>query len=163
MADVSISAVSGRRDLAGFVDLPYRLHAGTPWVPPLKLERRAFLARRRGRVVGRVSAQVDRAFNEYHDSSWGMFGFLELEDDPEALAALLEAAGSWLRERGCDRMVGPMDLTMNDESGILIEGQGLEPMIKQPWHPGYYQRLCEGAGLEKAIDLFSWELEIENR
>src|SRR5215203_2217610 len=116
MASVSIRPVRSRRELKRFVDLPYRLHAGTPWVPPLKLERRAFLsrrlnpyfkhgeaqlflARRRGRVVGRVSAQVDRAFNEYHDSSWGMFGFLELEDDPEALAALLEAAQAWLRER----------------------------------------------------------------
>src|SRR6187200_20062 len=109
MAGVSISAVGGRRDRADFVALPFRLHAGTPWIPPLKLERRAFLSRRlnpffkhgeaelflarRGeRVVGRISAQVDRAFNEYHDSRWGMFGFLELEDDPEVLANLLGAA-----------------------------------------------------------------------
>ena len=69
-----------------------------------------------------ISAQVDRAFNEYHGSHWGMFGFLELEDDPEVLAGLLEAAEAWLRERGCERMVGPMDFSMNDESGVLIEG-----------------------------------------
>ena len=49
---------------------------------------------------------------------------------------------------------------MNDESGVLIEGFEREPMIKQPWHPPYYQRLCEGAGLEKAIDLFMWELHV---
>ena len=51
-----------------------------------------------------------------------MFGFLELEEDLEALRALLDAAAGWLRERGRDRMVGPMDFTMNDESGVLIEG-----------------------------------------
>jgi GNAT superfamily N-acetyltransferase len=180
MADVSISPVRGRRDLTEFIDLPFRLHEGTPWVPPLKLERRAFLnrrlnpyfkhgeaelflARRGGSVVGRATAQVDRAFNEYHGSRWGMFGFLELEDDPGAMAALLDAAEAWLRKRGCDRMVGPMDLSMNDESGILIDGHGLEPMIRQPWHPPYYQRLCEGAGLEKAKDLYSWELDISYR
>ncbi len=50
-------------------------------------------------------------------------------------------------------MVGPMDFTMNDESGILIEGFELQPMIRQPWHPPYYQRLCEEAGLGKAMDL----------
>src|SRR4051794_23084062 len=180
MASVEIRTVRGGRALKRFVDLPYRLHAGTPWVPPLKLERLAFLSRklnpyfkhgeaeyflawRDGRVVGRASAQVDHAFNEFHQSRWGMFGFLELEDDGEVLAALLDAAAGWLRERGCDRIVGPMDFSMNDESGVLIEGHELEPMIRQPWHPPYYQRLCEEAGLEKAMDLFSWELDIENR
>jgi hypothetical protein len=60
-------------------------------------------------------------------------------------------------------MIGPMDYTMNDECGLLIEGYLREPMIKQPWHPAYYQRLCEGAGLEKAIDLLMWELVIDDR
>jgi len=180
MAEVSIRPVRTRRELKRFVDLPYRLHAGTPWVPPLKLERRLFLNRRlnpyfkhgeaeyflalRGeRVVGRASAQVDRAFNEFHNSRWGMFGFLELEDDEEAMAALLATAEGWLREHGCDRMVGPMDFSMNEESGVLIEGHELEPLIRQPWQPRYYQRLCEGAGLEKAMDLYSWALEIADR
>ncbi len=180
MAGVSISPVSGGRDLKRFIDLPFRLHAGTPWVPPLKLERRLFLnrklnpyfkhgeaeyflARRGERLVGRVTAQIDHAFNEFHDSRWGMFGFLELEDDPEAMAALLGAAEEWLRARGCERMVGPMDFSMNEESGVLIEGHELEPLIRQPWQPAYYQRLCEGAGLEKAMDLYSWALDISDR
>jgi GNAT superfamily N-acetyltransferase len=177
---LTIRPVRGRRDLKRFVDLPYRLHAGTPWVPPLKLERRLFLNRRlnpyfkhgeaeyflalRGdRVVGRITAQVDHAFNEFHKSRWGTFGFLELEDDAEAMRALLGAAEDWLRQRGCERMVGPMDFSMNEESGVLIEGHELAPLIRQPWHPPYYQRLCEEAGLEKAMDLYSWFLDISDR
>ncbi len=180
MVKLEIRPVRSRRELKRFVDLPYRLHAGTPWVPPLKLERRLFLNRRlnpyfkhgeaeyflawRGdRVVGRVTAQIDHAFNEFHDSRWGMFGFLELEDDEEAMAALLATAEGWLRERGCERMVGPMDFSVNEESGVLIEGFEREPMLRQPWHPRYYQRLCEEAGLEKAMDLYSWALEIADR
>ena len=92
-----------------------------------------------------------------------MFGFLEFEEDPEALGALLDAAAAWLRERGRDRMVGPMDFTMNDESGVLIDGFERRPMLRQPWHPPYYQRLCEEAGLEKAVDLFMWTLDISGR
>ena len=92
-----------------------------------------------------------------------MFGFLELEDDQEVLDELLAAAEAWLRERGRDRMVGPMDFSMNDESGVVIEGHELEPMIRQPWHPPYYRELCDGAGLEKAIDLLMWRLEIADR
>jgi GNAT superfamily N-acetyltransferase len=180
MASVTIRTARRPVALKRFVDLPYELHAGTPWIPPLKLERHGFLNRtlnpyfkhgeaeyflawRDGRVVGRVTAQIDRAFNEYHGNRWGMFGFLDLEDDPEVLAALLGAAEAWLRERGCDRVVGPMDFSMNEESGILIEGFELEPMLRQPWHPPYYQRLVEEAGLTKAMDLFSWNLEITNR
>ena len=62
-----------------------------------------------------------------------------------------------------ERMDGPADFTMNDESGIVIEGHELEPMVRQPWHPPYYQPLLEGAGLEKVVDLFMWELEISDR
>ena len=74
-----------------------------------------------------------------------MFGFFECDDDPEAAAALLDAAEAWLRERGCDRMVGPMDFTMNDEVGILIEGHDLPPMLKQPWHPPLLPAAAGGA------------------
>jgi GNAT superfamily N-acetyltransferase len=181
---VDVRAVSSRRDLREFIELPFRLHSTSPqWVPPLRLERRIFHSRRMNayfehagaqeflartttpptRVVGRISAQVDRAYDDRHGPGTGMFGFLELEDDPEVATALVDAARGWLAERGRTHMIGPMDYTMNDECGVLIEGFEREPMIKQPWHPPYYQRLCEQAGLEKAIDLFMWELVIDDR
>jgi hypothetical protein len=176
-----VSPVRGRRDLREFIDLPYRLHSNSRvWVPPLRIERRLFLnrrlnaffkhgdaqlflARRGGRVVGRISAQYDRAFNEFHDNRWGMFGFLELADEPDVLPALLGAAESWLKTHGRDRMVGPMDFTMNDESGVQVEGFEREPMVKQPWHPPYYAARCDEAGLAKAMDLLMWELHISDR
>jgi hypothetical protein len=82
-----------------------------------------FLACRDGQAVGRISAHVDHNLNEFQDNAWGLFGWFECEDDPEAARALLHAAESWLRERGRDRMVGGMDFTTNDECGLLIEGQ----------------------------------------
>ena len=176
-----VSPVRGRRDLREFIELPYRLHSTSPvWVPPLRIERRIFLsrrfnaffkhgdaqlflARRDGRVVGRVSAQYDQAFNDFHAHRWGMFGFLEMEDDPEILPALLAVAEDWLRAHGRDHMIGPMDFTINDESGVLIEGFEREPMIKQPWHPPYYRQRCEEAGLSKTVDLLMYELQIADR
>ena len=178
---LEVEKVSSRRDLREFIDLPYRLHANAPqWTPPVRIERRLYLnkrfnaffkhaeaelfvARRDGRVVGRISAQVDHAYNAFHDARWGWFGFFEAEDDPEAARALLDAAEEWLAARDCDRMVGPADFTMNDESGIVVEGHELRAMIKQPWHPPYYQALCESSGLEKAMDLYMWNLEVTDR
>jgi hypothetical protein len=178
---LDVRPVRGLRDLRKFVDLPYRLHSNSPvWVPPLRLERylflsrrlnaffkhgdaQLFLAERDGVVVGRVSAHYDDAFNAFHGNRWGMFGFLELADDPEVLPALLAAAEGWLRPRGRDHMIGPMDFTINDESGVMIEGFEREPMVKQPWHPPYYAARCEQAGLAKAVDLLMWELHISDR
>ncbi len=178
---VEIRSVSGGGDLRAFIDLPFRLHANHPlWIPPLKLERRLFLNRRMnaffshgeaeyflavrdGRVVGRVSAQINHAFNDYQQKNWGWFGFLEFEDDQEVLQALLDAAQAWLRERGKERMVGPASFAMNDESGVLIEGFELRPMIVQPWNPPYYQQRLEQAGMTKAMDLLMWNLEVADR
>ncbi len=177
---VDVRPVHGIRDLRAFVELPFRLHAGTRWIPPLKLERylflsrrlnpyfthgeaEYFLARRNGRVVGRITAQIDRAFNDYHQNRWGMFGFLEFEDDAEVLGALLDTAAAWLEQRGCDRMVGPMDFQINDESGVMIEGFELDPVIRQSWHPPYYHQLCEAAGLTKAMDLLAYFLDVRDR
>ena len=80
--------------------------------------------------MGRISAQYDDNFNAYHDNRWGMFGFLELEDAPDILEPMLEAASIWLRAHGRDRMVGPMDFTMNDECGVLIDGFERMPFLK---------------------------------
>ena len=178
---VEVRSVAGGRELKQFIDLPYRLNANHPlWVPPLKLERRLFLNRkmnayfthgegeyflawRDGRVVGRISAQVNHAFNDYQKKNWGWFGFLEFEDDQEVLDALLSAAEVWLREKGKERMVGPASFAMNDESGVLIEGYDLRPMIVQPWNPPYYKDRMEQAGMTKAMDLLMWNLEVEDR
>jgi hypothetical protein len=149
-------------------------------VPPLKLERRLFLSRRlnaffrhgeaeyflawrAGRVVGRITAHVDHAYNDFHGQRWGWFGFLEIEDDELTARALLDAAAAWLTARGCERMVGPADFSMNDESGVLVEGFELRPMVRQPWHPAYYQPRVEEAGLTKAVDLLMWNLEVSDR
>jgi GNAT superfamily N-acetyltransferase len=178
---VDVRPVSSRSEVRRFIELPFRLHSTSPfWCPPLRLERHMFLSRRQnaffkhgdarlfcawrdGEVVGRISAQVDHAYNAFHGTRTGMFGFLELEDDPEILPALLEAAEAWLRSRGATEMLGPADFTWNDESGVLVEGHELEPMTKQPWHPRYYRERCEAAGLVKEIDLWMWELDISDR
>jgi GNAT superfamily N-acetyltransferase len=179
---VEIRRVESKGDRKQFLDLPYRLYSTEDrWVPPLRFERKEhidpaknpffehaevqfFLALRDGRVVGRISAHVDRNLNEFQDNEWGLFGFFECEDDPEVARALVDTAEAWLRERGRDRMVGPMDFTTNDECGLLIEGHERPPIILCPWQHPYYQRLLEEAcGLQKAMDLLMWELQVSDK
>ena len=176
MAAPSIRRVASKRELKQFIEVPYRLRRDDPqWVPPLRFERRTFLSRQKnpwfehaeaqfflaerdGEVVGRITAHIDFRWDEYQGGSDGMFGFFDTVDDPAVAAALLDAASDWLRQRGRERMLGPMDFTMNDECGILIEGFDEPSMILEPWHPPYYQRLIEDHGLAKEIDLLMWSL-----
>ena len=93
----------------------------------------------------------------------GLFGFFECENRQETAHALLAAAEDWLRGRGRDRMVGPMDFTTNDECGLLIDGYDRPPMILSAWHHPYYRELLENEGLVKAMDLLMWSLHISGR
>jgi GNAT superfamily N-acetyltransferase len=178
MSSVSIRPVRTRRELKRFVKVPFLLHRDDPqWVPPLVFDRMQFLdrsknpyfehaeaeyfvAERDGEPVGRITAQVDERWDEHQGGRDGMFGFFESVEDPEVARALLDAAEEWLRARGRERVLGPMDFTTNDEVGVLIEGYELRPMILQNWHPRFYPELFEGLGYAKAIDLLMWYLEL---
>ncbi|HET9198788.1 MAG TPA: hypothetical protein VFN92_11105 [Solirubrobacterales bacterium] len=178
MASVSIRPVRTRGELKRFVKLPFRLHRGSEqWVPPLVFERMQFLDRKKnpwfehgeaeyflaerdGEAVGRITAQIDSRWDAYQGGRDAMFGFFEAEEDPEVVRALFDAASEWAVARGRERLLGPMDFTTNDEIGILIEGFERQPMILEPWHPPYYQRLIEAEGFGKAIDVLMWELRM---
>jgi hypothetical protein len=178
VSSVQIRPVRSRRELKRFVRVPFHLHREHPqWVPPLIYERMQFLdrgrnpwfehgeaeyfvAERDGEPVGRITAQVDRGWDEVQGGKDGMFGFFETIDDREVAAALIGAAEDWVGERGRQRLLGPMDFTTNDEVGLLIEGFELRPMILQNWHPPFYKELLEGLGYGKAMDLLMWYLEL---
>ncbi len=157
-----------------FLEFPYQLYRHDPhWVPPLRIAQKeilnagkhpfyaeaeisCFLARRRGLVVGRIAAILNRRYNEFHNERAGFFGFFECEDDPEAAAALLSAARSWLKARGVSVIRGPANPSTNYEVGLLVDGYASSPLIMMTYNPPYYMRLLEGCGLKKAKDLVAY-------
>ncbi len=177
MPAVTIVPVQGRAELDRFIRLPARIAAGDPhFVPPLHLERRDalspgknpyfehaeaqfWLARRDGRDVGRISAQVDRLVR---DADVGHFGLLAAEDDAEVFAALFGVAEAWLRERGRRRVIGPFSLSINEESGLLIDGYDTPPMMFMAHDPPYARPRVEALGYAKAKDLIAYLHDIDN-
>lgn len=170
-----------RAELHAFIRLPWTLYRGAAnWVPPLLSERKRhldmrgnpffehaeaeyFLAWRDGQPVGRITAHLDHRLNQFQGNRWGLFGFFESDRDPRVAKALLDAAESWLRERGRDRMLGPLDFSTNHECGLLVEGHELKPQVLENWHHPYYRQLLEDQGLQKAMDLNKWEILCSNR
>ncbi|WP_231712381.1 dATP pyrophosphohydrolase [Vineibacter terrae] len=175
-----VTPIENARDMRAFIDLPKRLYRGhAGYVPHLDMERRDtfsarknpyfqhaevrfWLARRGERVVGRISAQVDRAhLDRYHDAT-GFFGCLDAEDDPAVYAALLAAAETWLRDSGMQRSRGPLSLSINEEVGLQIGGFDSRSMLLIPYHPPYAQARVEAQGYAKAKDVISYDYDVQN-
>jgi GNAT superfamily N-acetyltransferase len=168
-----IRPVKGRQQFRRFIDYAYERNAGDPhWVPPLRIgeherltphknpffahaEVELLLAWRDGRVVGRVAAIDDRLHNQAHGDNVAMFGFFEA-DDAAAAQALLAAAEAWARSRGRGRLRGPINPSLNESAGLLIDGFDSDPMLMMPHNPPEYAAFIESAGYAKVKDLFAW-------
>jgi len=172
---LSISPVSNRADRREFLGLAAALYRDDPhWIAPLRFEERmrvfgnnplfehaevkAWVARRGGHPVGRITAQIDRLQQETQGNRAGSFGMLEAEDDPEVFAALFGAAEAWLRERGCTEVRGPFNLSINEEAGLLVEGFDTPPCVMMSHGRPCYPGRVEERGYEKAQDLFAYTM-----
>ncbi len=171
-----VTYVSTDEELRQFLEFPYRhYNSSDRWIPPLMMEQKKllnpkknpffnnaemalFLAEKNGRPAGRIAAIIDHRFNEYHSSKTGFFGFYEAVESPEVTRLLFRIVTDWLKERGMTRLMGPANPGMMDEIGILVDGFEHEPCILMPWHKPFYNDLLLGAGLEKAIDLYAYEV-----
>lgn len=168
---------AGAKHLRQFLDVVDDVYRGDPnYVRPLDFdlgqrlspknpffqhaEGAIFTARRGGRVLGRVTAQVDREHLARYRDDVGFFGFFDTVDDQEVASALLDHAARWLREKGMRTMRGPLSLSVNEELGCLVEGFDTPPMLLMPHHRAYQGGLIEGAGLAKAKDVFAWKYSV---
>src|SRR5215212_1656337 len=158
----TIRPVDGRRDFARFIDYAYRRNAADPhWIPPLRIGERErltprknpffrhaevqlFLAWRGGAVVGRIGAIDDRLHEETHRDRLAMFGFFEAAD-AAAAHSLLGAVESWARARGRVAVRGPINPSLNDNAGLLIDGFHTDAMVLMPHNPREYAAFIEGA------------------
>jgi len=165
-----VHAADTGRAARAFVKFPYQLYRDDArWVPPLiaeerkrwsprhnpSLERRwvrRFIARRGGRVVGRVATIMDHGFAEAWEPDTGLFGFFECVEDERVARALLARAERALVARGAKRVLGPINLTAHDETGLLVDGHDAPATVMSPYNPPYYPRLLQSAGYEPYRD-----------
>jgi hypothetical protein len=176
-ASVTIRPVVTKKDRQAFVDFAWEVYKDDPhWVPPLKDEvhglitpgknpwfehakAQLWVAERGGKVVGRISAQVDQLVLEHMGPGIGQWGFFDALDE-EAGHALIATAEEWLRAQGMKTALGPISLSIWDEPGLEIEGFDEDPTAMMGHHRPEYRGWIEAADYEKAKDLLTYEVNI---
>jgi hypothetical protein len=181
-APISIRPVEDAGDRREFVNIAWTLNESDPnWVPPLKTEvhslidprtnpwfehaeARFFLAERDGKVVGRISAQVDEQVLAMPESQGGgpgtgHWGMLEAADQAVA-HELIARAEDFLRGRRMKRAMGPFSLSIWDEPGLLVSGFDHPPTVMMGHNSPAYQGWIEAAGYTQAKDLYTYHLDI---
>ena len=166
------------KELERFVRLPMRLNAGDPaYIAPLIMERlealtpktnpffqhaevQLWLAVKDGRDVGRISAQIDELSPKDPKSPAGHFGMIAAEDDPEIFAALTRTAEAWLKARGCQRALGPFNLSINEETGLLVDGFDTPPMLLMGHDQPYVGKRLEEQGYGKIKDVYAYIVDV---
>ncbi|MCZ7555152.1 MAG: GNAT family N-acetyltransferase [Bacteroidia bacterium] len=173
---ITVQPVSGSAGTRKFIKLQWKFYQGDRnWVPPLLMDRKKvlntrknpffrhsdmqlFIAERNGEAVGRIAAIVNRNHNQTHGDKVGFFGFFECINVQEVADALFDAAANWLRAKGMDTMRGPMNPSVNDEIGMLVDGFDRPPVLLMTYNPRYYPLLVETYGFKKEKDLYAYLL-----
>lgn len=162
---VEVKPVSFPKDAVRFCKVWWRIYRDDPhWVPPLLFDRKKFfdvekhpyynvadvaawIAYKDGDAVGTIGVSHDRDL-QASMPGYGAFGFFEFIDDVEVAQALLDVGAEWLRKRGLERMLGPMNWSPNHEFGLLVDGFDTDPMIANPHNAAYYPRIYEALGIQ---------------
>ena len=171
---IKVTQVASKAERDAFIKFPWEIYRDDPvWVPPLLLERKEFLDRKKHpffehgdaalflarsdeKIVGRIMASDDPNYNALHQTNLGCFGLFECIDDQSVAAALFAAGAHWLRAKGRSEMMGPIDYSTNYVCALLIDGFDYPPMLLTSHNPRYYQHLIENCGFKKEMDWYAW-------
>lgn len=175
---IEIKPVTTKKDRKAFVTLLWNLYKDDPhWVPPLIMERmdaidekknpyflhaevKLWIAYKDGKAVGRISAQIDELVEKQHGEKTGHYGFFESIDDQDVANALFDTAIAWLKENGRTEIIGPFNLSINEETGMLVDGFEHSPRLLMGHARPYYEKLIQNYGLAKVKDTWAYTLDI---
>ncbi|MBL7075400.1 N-acetyltransferase [candidate division KSB1 bacterium] len=174
---INIVSVKSKKDLNQFIKFPWLIYKGDPnWVPPLiseiknllnpkkhpfheHAEVELFLAKRDGGVVGRIAAIINDNHIKEHNEKAGFFGFFECINDYQVAEKLFDTVRDWLKERGMEIMRGPMNFSVNEECGLLVNGFDSPPVVMMTYNPRYYLELIDRYRFVKARNLYAYYMD----
>lgn len=176
---VEIKLVVRRKDLRTFIFLPEQIHRGhRNWVPPIYHDEKTYfndkknkafscsdtvlaLAYQQERPVGRIMGIINRRYNAHRNEKNARFGCLECWDSQDVAHALLAYVENWAREKGMEKIVGPMGFSDQDPEGFLVEGFDEPPALASTSNFEYMIRLLGNEGYEKEVDYVVYKIDLD--
>jgi GNAT superfamily N-acetyltransferase len=176
-----IEAVTSPAMLASFIDFGHELYKDNPnYVPELFIAQRdlltpgkhpfhdhsvvqTFLAYDDKKITGRIAAILNNNHNSFNKATDGFFGFFDCINDDETASLLFDAAEKWLKNKGANSMIGPVNLSTNETCALLIEGFDTPAVAMMTYNDPYYKGLIEKQGFQKKMDLIAYNFVVEER
>lgn len=119
-----------------------------------------FMAFRDGKPVGRIAGIINRQVNEKHGRATARFGFIDFIDDAEVSEALIKKVEDWAREKGMNKIIGPMGFTDMDHEGMLIDGFEELGTMATIYNYPYYPKHLERLGYQKEADWVEFLMDV---
>jgi GNAT superfamily N-acetyltransferase len=174
MEDIIIKEVSTRREKKKFIYLPSKVHKNNPnWLPPIYLDEWElfnekknksyqyadtvlYLAYQDKKVVGRIMGIISRRYNTIHNEQHGRFCFMECYENQDVVHALISKVEDWAREKGMNKLVGPLAFSDKDPQGFQIEGFEYPKFIICPTNDKFLPEMIVREGYFKLRDLVNY-------
>lgn len=174
MQKVAIKEVVNRKDLKEFIYLPEKVHRDDPeWLPPIYMDEWKFFDRKKNKSfgyadailllayrdhkpVGRIMGIINKRHKSITNEQHGRFCFFESYNDREVFHALISHVEEWARQKGMEKIVGPLGFSDKDPQGFQIEGFEYPQFITSPTNSPYMVKLIEGEKYRKKVDLVNY-------
>lgn len=175
---IEIVEVSSKQQYRAFFQFPFELYRNcTQWVPPITKEEmdifdpqknavfehamaRLFLAKKKGKVVGRIAAMINWVEIEELKKTKVRFGWYDTIDDLEVSQKLIEAVSGVAIAEGMTYIEGPMGFSNMDKAGLLVDGfEHMNTMITW-YHYPYQKTHLEKLGLKKQSEWIEFKIDI---
>jgi hypothetical protein len=175
---IEIIEVTSKQQYRAFFQFPFDLYRNCPqWVPTITKEEmdifdpqknavfehamaRLFLAKKKGKIVGRIAAMINWIEVEKLQKTKVRFGWYDTIDDLEISQKLIETVEAVAIAEGMNYIEGPMGFSNMDKAGLLVHGyEHMNTMIT--WYHYPYQKIhLERLGLKKQSEWIEFKIDI---
>ncbi len=177
--NIILKEVSSRSGLKEFINFPFTLYKDNKfWVPPLIFdelktlskeknpafdfcEAKYWLAYKNDEIVGRIAGIINHKYNEKWNQKSARFGWIDFIDDEEVSKSLIDQVITWAKEKGMNKIHGPLGFTDFDGEGMLTEGFNELSTFGSIYNHSYYPNHIEKLGFEKDADWIEFTVKFD--